>query len=70
MNTLLNNFHVFSFNSSIVDSGFPGGPAVKNLLASEEDVGSVPGSGRCLGEGNGKSLQYLCLGNPMDRGAW
>ena len=34
------------------------------------DVGSVPGLGRSLGEGNGYSLQYFCLGNPMDRGAW
>ena len=33
-------------------------------------MGSIPGSGRSLGEGNGTSLQYSCLGNPMDRGAW
>ena len=32
--------------------------------------GSIPGLGRCLGEENGNSLQYSCLGNPMDRGAW
>jgi len=43
---------------------------VKNLPASEEDVGSVPGSGRSPGEGNGNPLQYSCLGNPMDKGAW
>ena len=36
---------------------------------SKEDVGSVPGSGRCPGEGNGNPLQYSCLGNPMDKGA-
>ena len=35
-----------------------------------EDVGSIPGSGRSLGEGNGNPLQYSCLGNPMDRRAW
>ena len=34
------------------------------------DVGSVPGSGRSSGEGNGDLLQYSCLENPMDRGAW
>ena len=34
------------------------------------DVGSVPGSGRSPEEGTGNSLQYSCLGNPMDRGAW
>ena len=34
------------------------------------DTGSIPGSGRSTGEGNGNSLQYSCLGNPMDRGAW
>ena len=34
------------------------------------DTSSVPGSGRCPGEGNGNSLQCSCLGNPMDRGAW
>ena len=34
------------------------------------DTGSVPGSGRYTGEGNSNPLQYSCLGNPMDRGAW
>ena len=34
------------------------------------DAGSVPGSGRSPGEGNDNPLQYSCLGNPMDRGAW
>ena len=46
---------------------------VKNLLASAGDVrdtGSVPGSGRSPGEGNGNPLQYSCLDNLMDRGAW
>ena len=48
--------------------GFPGGPLVKNLSADAEDAGSIPGSGRSPGEGNGNPLQYSCLGNPMDRG--
>ena len=44
---------------------------VKNLPANVGDVGSIPGSGRSLGEGKGgNKLQYFCLGNPMDRGAW
>ena len=43
---------------------------VKNLPANVGDAGSVPGSGRSPGEGNGNPLQHSCLGNPMDRGAW
>ena len=43
---------------------------IKNLPASVEDKGSVPGLGRSSGEGNGYLLQYSCLGNPMDREAW
>ena len=43
---------------------------VKNLPASAGDVGSIPGLGRFPGGGNGKPLQYSCLGNPTDRGAW
>ena len=50
--------------------GFPGGLVVKHPPASAGDVGSNSGSGRSPGEGNGNSLQYSCLGNPMDRGAW
>ena len=42
---------------------------VKNLPASVEDLGSIPGLGRSPGEGNGNPLQYSCLENPMDRGA-
>ena len=46
---------------------------VKNLPTNAEDIrdlGSIPGSGRTPGEGNGNPLQYSCLENPMDRGAW
>ena len=53
--------------------GFPGGTVVKNLLASAgsgRDVGSIPGLRRSPGVGNGNQLQYSCLENPMDRGAW
>ena len=41
---------------------------VKNLPTKAGDLGSIPGSERSLGEGNGNPLQYSCLGNPMDRG--
>ena len=50
--------------------GFPGGSVVKNPPANPGDVGSVPGSGRSPGEVNGNPLQYSCLENPMDIGAW
>ena len=48
-------------------------PVVKNPPANagdSRDTGSIPGSGRSPGEGNGNPLQYSCLENPMDRGAW
>ena len=48
----------------------PRGSVVKNPPAHARDMGSVPGSGRPPGEGNGNPLQYSCLGNPMDGGAW
>ena len=50
--------------------GFPGGSVVKNPSANAGDTGSVPGSGRPLGEGNSNPLQYSFLESPMDRGAW
>ena len=43
---------------------------VKNLPAITEDAGSTPGTGRSPGEANGNPLQYSCLGNPKNRGAW
>ena len=54
----------------MVLEGFPGGSVVKNPPANAEDLGSIPGSGRSPGEGNGNPLQYSCLGSPMDKGAW
>ena len=50
--------------------GFPDASVVKNPPANAGDFGSIPESGRSLGEGNDKPIQYSCLGNPMDRGAW
>ena len=50
--------------------GFPDGSVVKNPPANAGDADSIPGSGRSPEGGNGYSLQYSCLENPMDRGAW
>ena len=47
--------------------GFLGGSVVKNLPANAGDSGSIPGSGRSLGEGNCNPLQYSCLGNPREK---
>ena len=49
---------------------FTGGAVVKNQPANAGDSHLIPGSGRSPREGNGNLLQYSCLGNPMDRGAW
>ena len=49
---------------------FPGGSVVKFLPANDGDSGLISGSGRSPGEGNGNPLQYSCLENPMDQGAW
>ena len=50
--------------------GFPGGSDGRESACNAGDPGSIPGSGIFPGERNGNPLQYSCLGNPMDRGAW
>ena len=50
--------------------GFPDGSEVKVSACNVGELGSIPGLGRFPGEGNGNPLQYSCLENPMDRGAW
>ena len=50
--------------------GFPGDTVLKNLPASARNTVSIPGSGKSPGVGNGHPLQYFCLVNCMDRGAW
>ena len=53
--------------------GFPSGASIKNLPANAgdvRDVGLIPGLGRSPGGGHGNPLQYCCLENPRDRGAW
>ena len=50
--------------------GFPHSSVGKESACNTGDLGSIPGLGRSPGEGNGNPLQYSCLENPMDRGAW
>ena len=53
-----------------IEGSFPVVSSVKNLPSTAGDEGSIPGSRRSPGEGNGDPLQYSCLGNPKHRGAW
>ena len=64
---LILNSHYRDFKC---DSCFPGGSEVKLSAYNAGDLGSIPGSGRSPGEGNGNPLRYSRLENPMDRGAW
>ena len=50
--------------------GFPGGSNGKESACNAGDLGSIPGLGKYPGKGNGNPLQYSCLDNSMDRGAW
>ena len=50
--------------------GFPGGSNGEEFACNAGDLASIPGSGRYPGKGNGNPLQYSCLDNSMDRGAW
>ena len=50
--------------------GFPCSSVGKQSACNAGDLGSIPGSGRSPGEGNGNTLQYSCLENPIDREAW
>ena len=61
---------VFILQLGVAQFSFPGGSDGKVSACNAGDPGSVPGSGRFLGEGNGSPLQYSCLENPMDGGAW
>ena len=59
--------YIYIYIYTYTYEGLPHGSAVKNPLANAGDVGSVSGSGRSIGEGNGNPLKYSCLGNSMDR---
>ena len=50
--------------------GFPGGSDGNESACNVGDLGLIPGLGRSPGEGHGNPIQYSCLENPMDRGAW
>ena len=54
----------------ILIKGFPGGSEGKEFALNAEGLGSIPGSGRSPGAGNGYPLQHSCLENSMDREAW
>ena len=64
----MNTGGIFAFLILFLD--IPGGPDGKASAYNAGHPGSVPGSGRSSGEGNGNPLQYSCLENPMDGGAW
>ena len=66
--TYIIKMYICSFNDNSL--GFPGAQMVKKSTCSTGDLGSVPGLGRSPGRGHGNPLQYSCLENPMDRGAW
>ena len=72
LNGILTNLTVYFFNfmEEILRLGFPGDSDGKESACNAGDLGSIPGSGRSPGEGNGYPLQYSCLENPMDRGPW
>ena len=76
MSTLKKNMYSLLFYSSQLDhlDSFPGhingGSDGKASTYNLGDPGSIPGSGRSPGEGNGNPLQYSCLENPMDDGTW
>ena len=61
-----NDLHVYTY----IYRDFPGGSDGKGFAYKVRDLGLIPGSGRSSGEGNGNPLQYSCLENPMDGGAW
>ena len=54
----------------LMNKNFPGGSDGNASVYNAGDLGSIPGSGRSPGEGNGNPLQYSCLENSMDGGAW
>ena len=58
----MNSLYIQSMGASLADG--------KESACSADDLGSIPGLGRFPGEGNGNPLQYSCLQNSMDRGAW
>ena len=67
---LLLSLFIYLFLNIYLFKGFPCSSVGKKSACNAGDLGSIPGLGRSPGEGNGNPLQYSCLENPMDRGAW
>ena len=67
--SLLVSYILWVWTNVSIIMGLPGGTVVPNA-GDSRDAGSIPGLRRAPGEGNGSPLQYSCLENPMDRGAW
>ena len=65
-----NNGWAHTAGASLVPQSLKNPPAMQETACNAGDGGSIPGSGRSPGEGHGNPLQYSCLENPMDRGAW
>ena len=63
-------YHLNTLTFILFNRGFPGSSDSKESAYNAGNLGSIPGLGRSPGEGNGNPLQYSCLENPMDRGAW
>ena len=61
--------YIYKYTHTYIGMGFPGGSDSKVSACNAEDMGSIPGSGRSPGEGNGNLLQYCCLEITMDGGA-
>ena len=67
--TLVSDICIINLQPSLKQD-VPAGSDGKVSAYNAEDLGSIPGSGRSPGEGNGNPLQYSCQENPMDGGAW
>ena len=67
---IINHQRYFFFSYLVHIQSFPGGSDSKESCCNAGDPGSIPGLERSPGEGNGTPLQYSCLENPMDGGAW
>ena len=69
-NSALPRVSIYRSLNVYMPEDFPGGSDGKASVYNAGDLGLIPGLGRSSGEGNGNPLQYYCLENPMDRGAW
>ena len=67
---VLSMISIFSLSLYKTHQSYPVVSAIKNSPANAGDMGSIPGPGRSSGKGKGNPLQYSCLENPMERGAW